>query len=570
MAPLHRFLVDYDMAMLRALAQNRGVPLNTNHQPEAVDQLAAALVDPLSVRIALARLSPPARTALDALMAAGGKMRTSRFGRRFGAVRPLGPGRLQRESPWQEPASPTEELWYAGLIFRGFDQDESGPGEFFFIPDDLIPLLPPPRSTPAPFVVEPVAGPPAGKSDGPALVHDLFVYLVVIQNHDVRPYADGRLGRTDREALRARLIDADDRRLAFLRHLADRLGWVTRQEGYLRLKATPVKRWLTASPERQLAALQEAWRDDPRWIDLCHVPSLQCDQKTPWLRRYDPVAVRRTLLDRLALCPPDTWWTLASFVAAMKEHDPDFQRPDGDYDSWYIRDTASGTYLSGFETWDRVEGALIADLLTNTLRWLGIVSVSSGPSGPICRLTEAGKRFLGMIPSQEETQPAPPLVISPDLSLELPAPVSLYVRFQLERFAELESEAPCRYRLTSRGLSRALSRDVRLEQVLAFLRQASRAPVPPAVEERLRLWARRLGQVRLEEAVVLRVRDPELLQELATLPETRPFIQEIVSPTVALVRRQDLPRLQHELRALGYLASSPTPKQPGGAVDKGT
>lgn len=560
MALLHRFLVDYDMAMLRALAQNRGIALSTNHQPEAVDQLAAALLDPLSVRTALAHLSPLARTALDALLASGGRMRTSRFGRRFGSARPLGPGRLQRESPWQKPANPTEELWYAGLIFRGFDQDESGPDEFFFIPDDLFPLLPPPRSSPAPFAVEQVAGPPAEEKDGPALVHDLFIYLVYVQNHDVRPYADGRLGRTDREGLRVRLIDPGERRMTFLRHLADRLGWITKQEGHLRLSATPVKRWLTASPGRQLTVLQETWRDDPHWIDLCHVPSLQCDQKTPWLRRYDPVSVRRALLDRLAQCPADSWWTLASFVAAVKEHDPDFQRPDGDYTGWYIRDIASGTYLSGFETWDRVEGALIADLLTTTLRWLGIVAVSSGPSGPIIQLTEAGKRFLGLALGQDETPPSLPLIIRPDLSLELPTPVNLYVRFQLERFAELESETPCRYRLTGRGVSRALSRDVRLEQVLTFLQQASHAPVPPAVEEQLRLWARRLGQVRLEEAVVLRVRDQELLQELATLPETCPFIQEILSPTTALVRKQDLSHLQKELRALGYLPSSPTHK----------
>src|SRR5579859_5992190 len=40
--------------------------------------------------------------------------------------------------------------------------------------------------------------------------------------------------------------------------------------------------------------------------------------------------------------------------SAVKEEEPDFQRPAGNYDSWYIRDAQSGEYLRGFESWDRV------------------------------------------------------------------------------------------------------------------------------------------------------------------------------------------------------------------------
>jgi hypothetical protein len=514
MYSLHRFLVDYDMAMLRTLAQSRGVALTTNRQTEAADQLAAALLDPLSVRTALTRLSPAGREALDALLAAGGRMRAPQFARRFGQVRPIGPGRLQREAPWQDPANPAEELWYAGLIFRAFYQDEYGPVEFVFIPSDLQPLLPQPQTQPPIFAVETVAVPAHPGHDGQALVYDLFDYLVYLQNHDVRPYADGRLGRRDMAALRERLANPDERRLIFLRHLAERLEFVTRQSEHLRLEAGPVRRWLKAAPARQLAALQETWRDDPTWNDLCHVPALICDQKTPWHLRYNPVAVRGALLALLSRCPPrGTWWSLASFVAAVKETHPDFQRPDGDYASWYIRDAASGAYLSGFESWDRVEGALIADLLTGTLHWLGVVAVAANGSDAVCGLTEAGMRFLGLVSGEPEVSPPPPIVIHPDFSIEVPASASLYIRFQLERFTDpwglsgsaeltqvqpekdLESLAPRRYRLTVEGLGRVLSHGIRVEQVLAFLHQASGAPIPPNVARQLRLWAGRFGVV---------------------------------------------------------------------------
>jgi hypothetical protein len=293
--------------------------------------------------------------------------------------------------------------------------------------------------------------------------------------------------------------------LAFLQHLVEQLGFVTRQSEILRLEARPVRHWLKATPARQLAALQEAWRDDPTWNDLCHVPALVCDQKTPWHLRYDAVAARRALLALLARCPQrGAWWSLASFVAAVKETHPDFQRPDGDYASWYIRDAANGAYLSGFESWNRVEGALIADLLTGTLGWLGVVATVDGGSEPVCRLTEAGMRFLGLLAGEPEAVPAPPIVVHADLTIEAPAPASLYTRFQLERFADPsglsssrpgpESMAPCRYRLTVEGLGRALARGSRVEQIVAFLQQASGAPLPRHVTSQLRLWARRLGQ----------------------------------------------------------------------------
>jgi hypothetical protein len=553
---LHRFLIDYDMAMLRALAQNRGVVLASNRQAEAADLLAVALLDPLSIQTALARLSSEGRDALEALLAAGGRMRAPQFARSFGQVRPFGPGRLERESPWQDPANPTEELWYAGLICRAFHEDEGGPGEFLFVPDDLRPLLPLPRIEPPVFAVTTCTGPTDGHDDGPGLVQDLFAYLVYLQTHDVRPYADGRLGRQDLAALRQRMVGTGKRRLEFLRHLAGRLGFIDRQGDYLHLKAAPVKRWLTTAPARRLATLQETWRDDATWNDLCHVPTLVCDEEPAW--RNDPPATRKALLGLLARCPPERWWSQESFVTAVKDTHPDFQRPDGDYASWYIRAAKSGEYLSGFESWDNVEGALIEDLLAGPLRWLGVVAAGSDGSGQIHCLTRAGMQFLGLATSGMESLPTPPITVGADFRIEVPAPDDLYVRFQLERFADpagpnLVSSESCLYRLTARALGRAQARGVRVEQVLAFLQQASNGRVPANVAGQLRLWAGRYDQVQLQEITLLTAKSERTLKELSVLPETRSLLAKVISPTSALIRKQDLPRLRAALRTLGFL-----------------
>jgi hypothetical protein len=559
MQRLHRFLIDYDIAMLRTLAQNRGVALTTNRKVEAAAQLSAALLDELSVRSALARLSVGGQEALEALVAAGGRMRGPQFARRFGPVRPIGPGRLEREAPWQEPANPHEELYYLGLVFHAFYDDGGGPGEFVFIPGDLLPLLPGTQAEVPSFSVEVVPVPVRREAESQSLVEDMFVYLVYLQTHDVRPYADGRLGRRDLAALHTRIPDPRERRLRLVRHLAARLGFVVLKEGLLRLETRPVKEWLTAPAVHQLRVLQEGWHEDPAWNDLCRVPGLECDQATPW--QNDPLATRRAVLALLARCPVDAWWTLGSFVAAVKAYHPDFQRPDGDYTSWYIRDASSGDYLSGFASWENVEGVLLADLLTGPLCWLGVIATAHpGGSGPACRLTRAGARFVGLVAEEPTAGPSPPIVVHPDFSIEAPAPADRYVRFQLERFAQPESADGHRYRLTVDSLGRALARGVRIDQVLAFLRQESGDSVPGNVAGQLQTWAGRFGQVLLEEMALLRVKSERVLKELSVLPETRDLIGQVLSPTSALVPRRNLARLRRALGALGFLPAEESPR----------
>ncbi|MBN1661240.1 MAG: helicase-associated domain-containing protein [Anaerolineae bacterium] len=587
MHDLHRSLVDRDMAMLRALADSRGVALETNIQIEAADRLAEALRDPVSVRTAVARLSPRARDALGALLAAGGRQRAPRFARQFGEIRHIGPGRLAREAPWRAPANPAEELWYAGLIFCAFAEDESGAAEFVYVPEDVQPLLPEAETEGAAFSVAIVPDVPTPARMQPTLVEDLFHYLVQVQNRDVRSDADGDLAQNDRALLRARVPWAGERRLAFMRHLAARLGFVVHdsKEGTLRLEAAPAKQWLTASPAEQLATVQRAWRDDPTWNDLCHVPGIDCDTETAWHQRYDPVVVRQAILGFLARCPNEAWWSLESFLRAVKETDPDFQRPDGDYTGWYVRDEDSGEYLSGFESWDRVEGALIADLCTEVLRALGILSVipnlspDSAETGRevACRLTAAGLAFLGervdvekmadvkpLQAAEESSLLSPPVIVRPDFSIEVPLPASLYTRFQLERFADPHGSAPrpagapkrgmaYRYHLSAASLGRGLARGIRVDQVLAFLRQVGANQVPANVAGQIEAWAERHGQVTLQEVVLLRVRSERAMRELMALPETRALIDRPLSPTTALVRQEHLLSLKRVLRELGYL-----------------
>ena len=135
------------------------------------------------------------------------------------------------------------------------------------------------------------------------------------------------------------------------------------------------------------------------------------------------------------------------------------------------------------------------------LRWLGVVRRAESCSGPrpegdlspLCRLTAEGAHWLGLAAGEIEVPRPASITVGPDFLVHVPASANLYVRFQLERFADLEQAEPCRYRLTASALSRALARGIQVEQVLAFLKRAGQRPVPASVASQMRRWASRSG-----------------------------------------------------------------------------
>ena len=139
MRDLQTSLRDHSMGMLRAIAELNRIELASNVRDEAADQLAAALAEPETAGASLAACSPTAQQAWQALAQAGGHETVPSFSRQFGGLRAIGPGKLECVASWREPTSPCEELWYHGLIYRGFADLGSGPAEYFYVPDDLQP-----------------------------------------------------------------------------------------------------------------------------------------------------------------------------------------------------------------------------------------------------------------------------------------------------------------------------------------------------------------------------------------------------------------------------------------------
>lgn len=546
-------LSDYDTVLLRAIAERRGVEPSTAHQPEMASEIATAILTPESVAEALAWLSTVEREALDLLIANGGRMRVHRFEQRAGPIRRFGPGRLAREAPWRSPVSAAEGLWYRGMIGRGFAEEAGTTIEFAFVPSDLRPLLPPPEVRPAPFAVPEVDAPHrAAPGDGSA-VDDLCTLLSLAYAGELSQ-ADGRLAPDAVERAAPRLLDRDADRAQFLYHLALATDLLSTQGRGVQLARERARTWLGQPRGEQLRLLQEAWRDDGEWNDLWHVPSIRCEE-TGW--RNDPVAGRAALLELVGHCTEATWLSIPGFVETVRAQAVDFLRPNGDFESWYIRDARSGAFLTGLENWEHVEGALLAWVLAGPLHWLGAISLGyreGWEKATAFRLTPSGVAFLRGLGPPPDAVPTGKAHITPDATVALPRTASLSDRFQLARIAEWRaSGSEYVYAVTPASLGHALSAGVELARIERFLARISENEVPAAALARLRAWASRYGDVRMRHVAVLETRSAQVMAELRAHERIHPYLRQALSPTMAVVRASDWDALIRELHRAGYL-----------------
>lgn len=555
-------LSEHSLAMLRGIAELRDVPLASSGRDEAAAQLAAALGDEAATAATVEILPDEAQAAWKTLRRTGGKMKAAIFSRQFGEIRPVGPGRLEREALWRSPANAAEALWYRGLIFRAFADFGDGPMEYFYIPEDLpLPPLEQVTAKPRTAPLEPVPAPPRGRHALNSMAVDACTVLAEVRESPL-PILDVASLQTDiLDLLRERLLVADPLRTELLVALAVSLGWLAPDRGRWVLDNQRAGAWLRLTHWEQMSLLFTTWRDSGTWNDLRHTPGLVSEGE--W--NNDPAHARRRLLRLLQQLDGRSWYRVPDLVALIKRVDPDFQRPDGNYSGWYLREAGSGRYLSGFESWDLVEGRLLRFLIEGPLFWLGAVALGDGEAQEDreFRLTPAGSAWLASRMPQQPPQPAR-LTVSDDFMITAPLLTPLLDRFRLARFADLLPgsgweqrrdmlvPAPTKHRITRASLARGREAGLKPPDAIGFLRHAAGGRVPAKVVSAIERYGQLGGQVRVTRGAVLRVADANTLAALRSDPAIAPLLGDLLSAQSVIVPDTNVDRLLAVLRDSGY------------------
>ena len=521
---LYQSFLHSDLGRLRIIAQQWSLEPYAVRHTDMAAELVDAMVNENAVSMVLSKLPEAHRDALNALLRRDAKMPWASFLRRWGPMRDIGMGKMEREELWREPISAAEALWMLGLVQRDFSDHPSDPIEMAYVPEELSLYIP----APAPLIVSPPQ--PKENSVGKintavddSLAEGLVTCWVTLQRRN----NESSETSNQRQA-----------RVSLLEAISLEQGWTRKTKTQeLRLVPDPVLTWLRSDLWEQWSSVTRAWMSSTHWRDIDYVKSLQPDPVHDW--SPDPVQTRQAVLDSIMLCTPNTWYDISDFIVYMKTHATDFMRLDGNYDRWAPRDAQSGHPLRGYECWELIEGAYIRFLITGPLTWLGVVSVEtleSDNSGiDNFYLTVAGGSLLGLCEPPEIKVP-PRININSSGVIDVPGR-RRYERYQLSRIAQLvDHDNVYRFRITPSSLKRAQQQRIPFSRIVSFLEQATERTLPVHLKTAIQRLFHNNEGASLENHWILRLSDPDD----CAIPALQNLVFEQLTPNIVLVREQDL------------------------------
>ncbi len=533
MPDLLRTLQGHDLGFLKIVATHWGLELHSPDAAAALPVLIRGLQNAALAGEIVEALPASARGALQALMQQDGAILAAEFSRRFGEVRVMGAGKRDRERPDLNPVSPAEILWYRGLVGKAFLNRGPEPAEYVYIPEELTEYMPAAGLSAAIEFGRPAT---PGEYADPRPAGDRVL------DHLCTLLAARRCGM-ERTALNTETWNIN---LDFLESLAQASDLIGPNGA---LETENVRGFLEAPRGTALAALVRAWLDSTSLNELRMLPGLKFEGA--W--RNDPFATRHTILEFLQRIPPATWWNLNAFIGTLHDRKPDFQRPAGDYDSWFIRSEANQQYLRGFGAWDAVDGALLRFMITGPLHWLGLIDLA-GKEALAFRPSKWSAALWAGKPPEGMSKEGEPIRVTSSGRLRLNRLTPRSIRYQIARFCTWEPEQSdeYRFRISPTALERAKQQGLKPGQLVKLLQRFAAGPLPPGLQQALERWDKFGCQISLENVIVLKLGSTEMIEALRKTKAGR-FLGAALNPTTIIVKPGGEETVRSALMEIGYL-----------------
>lgn len=541
MTDLRQSLIKSEFSYLKAVAEKWELTFDAPDARQGLDLLAESLFASNKLARLEKILSAEEIEALVWLDDRNGRETWDHFTRRFGEIREVGAGRLDRERPDLAPISAVEGLWYRALIARGFFESESGLLEFAYIPDDIrelaLPLLNPDREkTPAETFLCRVAVPKE--------TQERQLAPTAILDHVCTILAGLRMDQDPANHL-PDVTDSERSFYQILLVLADMLDE--------KLSTLPdnLRQYYELTEPEELLKLWKSWLVSETHHDLNMVDGIQIEG----VPELDPIPIRQRLIAPLKVLDPQVWWSMESFISQIKERDPDILRSAGEYEAMFIKDTESGEFLTGFSSWDSVEGELIRYILTGPLHWLGLIDLAGTAENTPPMAFRVGVLFQdfirGSIPSLPATKPES-IQIRSKGEIRVTMDVAHKIRYQIARFCEwgtYKAEAYY-YFITPSSLARSEKQGLKVAHLISLLKNHSEA-IPPNMMTALERWHKQGIQASISKKTIMRLGSPAVLKALKRSPAER-YILEQLGPTVVIIKEGSEEKIAQALVELGF------------------
>lgn len=564
---------------LQSMGRAWHLDIKSRSKEVLVTLLAARVADPGRIEAALRSLGQRERVALDLVILNGGRLSAHALRGQLEAQGVVDPrpaeGRFwyghhyRAGSPAHVDSRTFEDilarLGALGLAFPWPPPASSGmlnlkqPGDLVIIPGAILDLLP---SVAVTFPSVPT--PQHLRAASPdTVLRDVVTVLGAIRRVPIELTVRGLIPKRALVRL-ARALSANEGDLGYptyLTSLARGAGLLLSAGGRLQ-EGSHTESFLERPRGERLRRLYEAYAGDERWSELKRIPGVDVRGN---VEGPSIVRGRRKLLDVLSRVPAGRWIEIEAAVELVRRAAYEFLIPRVRHDPYgYFRDYPlnpySGDNLVGLtfgaawdesEGWSRIEGGFVRVMLTEPLRWLGVIDLGAGSpeSEPhVFRVNEVGAALLqGRIPAL--AQSVTNVVVQPNFQVFAFEPTGEEVLFQLDRLADRVGALQAReYRITRDSVYRAQQSGMGPEAILAFLGQVSSVPVPQNVRRSIEEWAAQNDRIVVRRgASLLQTLDETVLDALYGRDDIAPLLGRRLAPTAALVAYSNLAELNHRL-----------------------
>ncbi len=476
------------------------------------------------------------------------QIRSDTFFSKYGEIRVMGEARFKRERPDRTPENSSEELLYAGILFRGMFDEGNGLMEYVFIPSDLLPLLPKVESTTTPAELR-----PGSLIIRPAVPEE--TRWIVRGNDEILDIsclilASIRIGQ-DLAAIYPVYEQMKTDFTKSLLHVAEILNESDQPN------VTTAQLFLQKDRIPALLQLFQVWQNSESFDELSSIDKIKIDSHF----QYDPLALRTVLLDMLAMIRNNRWWSMSGFIAAVKSNHGDFLRPQNVKDSWLIQNTEQADSTK----WENIEGVYLTSLINGPLKWLGMVDLgysedqreSEKSEASAFRLNQIGITFLSadnelsqlVFHDNKQYREKQNPTITIDGRITVTRTVSRILRYHIARFCEWEKiqKELWRFRVTPVSLRKARESGLNVNAFVRMLKRTNERGFPVKLEQAISKWDQDETQSTIFEATLLTVTDPAWIDALMSSRDAAHWVEQRLNANTVVIKSKGIEAVRRVL-----------------------
>ncbi len=382
---------------------------------------------------------------------------------------------------------------------------------------------------------------------GVDLVSNISRFLGYILDHQVRFTVRGEIFKTTEKRILQELIPNPGRELAREEVLSFIYGFARHA------------RLIESTGERTFAmgAGGRDWEPRPLEEKLQTLLDYTIEERGLGGEYFHQAQLRRIYLRLLKRIEVDVWYDLM-YLPFLARNTYLSNLDELAVEDYFQADVGGGGRSGAQEDLQRLAWNLVG-WVRRRLYLLGLVDLGyDGHGRPVAmRLTRTGARLLGVVAESSEVPAAiGNLIVTPDFEVVLfSTGDDAELVHDLDRFCTRDRNGQLvHFRITEKGVQRALAEGMFLARIEGTLVQNSRTPVPQNVLYTIRDWAARAGLMRLRRDGTLTCDDADAFERLVGDPGVKPHLSKVVDDrTVKLKGRSTALRLQSLLRELGFL-----------------